>query len=118
MWGGWESHEPRQCVERFAPFLRDQGYEIIISNTLDTYCDEQLMRSLSVAVPLWMMGTITTEQQQGLLDAIASGVGMAGWHGPMADAFRNNPNYQLMVGEQWVAHPGGGIDYMELDQLT
>jgi type 1 glutamine amidotransferase len=57
------------------------------------------------------MSTITREQEKGLLDAIESGVGFAGWHGGMADAFRNNPNYQFMVGGQWVAHPGNIIDY-------
>jgi hypothetical protein len=51
------------------------------------------------------------DQEQGLLDAIASGVGYGGWHGGMADAFRNNTNYQFMVGGQWVAHPGNIIDY-------
>ena len=29
----------------------------------------------------------------------------------MADSFRNNTDYQFMVGGQWVAHPGGMIDY-------
>jgi len=29
----------------------------------------------------------------------------------MGDAFRNNTEYQFMVGGQWVAHPGGVIDY-------
>ena len=57
------------------------------------------------------MGTITREQETGLLEAVASGVGLAGWHGGMADSFRNNPNYQFMVGGQWVAHPGNIIDY-------
>lgn len=38
-------------------------------------------------------------------------MGLAGWHGCMADSFRNNPEYQFMVGGQWVAHPGGIIDY-------
>ena len=41
----------------------------------------------------------------------AGGVGVAGWHGGMGDAFRNNTEYQFMVGGQWVAHPGGIIDY-------
>jgi type 1 glutamine amidotransferase len=57
------------------------------------------------------MGTITKEQEAGLLKAVADGVGIAGWHGPMADSFRNNTEYQFMVGGQWVAHPGGIIDY-------
>jgi len=29
----------------------------------------------------------------------------------MGDAFRDNVEYQFMVGGQWVAHPGGVIDY-------
>ena len=69
------------------------------------------MQSLSLIVPVWTMGSITGEQEQGLLKAIASGVGVAGWHGGMGDAFRNNTEYQFMVGGQWVAHPGGVIDY-------
>jgi uncharacterized protein len=110
-WGGWEGHQPKQCVDVFAPFLREQGYDVTITDTLDAYVDEPFMRSLDLVVPVWTMSTITKEQEQGLLGAIASGVGIAGWHGGMADAFRNNPNYQFMVGGQWVAHPGDIIDY-------
>jgi hypothetical protein len=57
------------------------------------------------------MGTITREQEKGLLDAIKSGVGIAGWHGGMGDSYRNNVNYQWMVGGQWVSHPDGVCDY-------
>jgi hypothetical protein len=58
------------------------------------------------------MGTITPEQLKPLLSAVQSGVGIAGVHGGMADAFRNEPEYQFMVGGQWVAHPGGdGVKY-------
>jgi type 1 glutamine amidotransferase len=57
------------------------------------------------------MSTITREQERGLLDAVASGVGVAGWHGTMGDSFRNATGYQFMVGGQWVAHPGNIIDY-------
>ncbi|MFN5935684.1 MAG: ThuA domain-containing protein, partial [Roseiflexaceae bacterium] len=64
-----------------------------------------------VITQVFTMSTITREQEKGLLDAVASGVGYAGWHGGMADAFRNNTEYQFMVGGQWVAHPGNIIDY-------
>ena len=110
-WGGWEGHQPKQCVELFAPLLREQGYELTITDSLDIYLDQPFMRSLDLVVPVWTMSTITKEQEQGLLGAIASGVGIAGWHGGMADSFRNNPEYQFMVGGQWVAHPGNIIDY-------
>jgi len=111
VWGGWEGHEPKQCADIFAPWLREQGYDVEVVNTLDVYLDAAKMNSLSLIVPIWTMGTITPQQEKGLLDAVANGVGIAGWHGGMGDSFRNNTEYQFMVGGQWVAHPGGVIDY-------
>lgn len=111
VYGGWEGHEPDKCAQIFAPWLRSQGYEVILSDTLDVYTDRELMSSLNLIVPIWTMGTITPEQEAGLLDAVRSGVGIAGWHGGMGDSFRNNTEYQFMVGGQWVAHPGGIIEY-------
>ncbi len=109
--GGWEGHEPRQCSEIFVPILQSKGFDVEVSYSLDAYLDAEKMAALSLVVPIWTMGTITREQEAGLLNAIKSGVGVAGWHGGMGDAFRNNTEYQWMVGGQWVAHPGGVIDY-------
>lgn len=111
-WGGWPGHEPKQCVDVFAPILQAEGFDVEISDTLDSYLDKEMMQALSLVVPVWTMATITKEQEAGLLEAVRSGVGIAGWHGGMADSFRNNVNYQFMVGGQWVAHPGGVIDYV------
>lgn len=111
VWGGWEGHEPKKCADIFAPALRERGFEVEVSDTLDSYLDTEKMLALDLVVPIWTMGTITREQEKGLLDAIGSGVGLGGWHGGMADAFRNNTTYQWMVGGQWVAHPGNIIDY-------
>ncbi|MFN8490483.1 MAG: ThuA domain-containing protein [Caldilineaceae bacterium] len=111
VWGGWEGHEPKQCADIFAPLLRERGFEVEVSDTLDSYLNKEMMMSLSLVVPIWTMGTITKEQEKGLLEAIASGVGLGGWHGGMGDSFRNNTEYQWMVGGQWVAHPGNIIDY-------
>ncbi len=109
--GGWPGHEPEKCAAIFAPFLEENGYEAEISTTLDSYLDDEKMRSLDLIVPIWTMGTITEGQEQGLIGAVQSGVGLAGWHGGMADSFRESINYQFMVGGQWVAHPGNIIDY-------
>jgi uncharacterized protein len=111
VWGGWLGHEPKQCVDVFGPILESAGFAVEVSDTLDAYLDESMMRSLSLVVPVWTMGTITKEQEKGLLNAVRSGVGVAGWHGGMGDSFRNSVEYQFMVGGQWVAHPGGVIDY-------
>ena len=111
VWGGWEGHEPRQCVDIFAPILTGEGYEVTVSDDLDIYKDQDLMLAQDLIVPTWTMGAIAGDQEKGLLDAIAAGVGVAGWHGCMGDSFRNNTNYQFMVGGQWVAHPDNIIDY-------
>ena len=111
VWGGWEGHEPEECREIFVPWMQEQGGEVFVSDTLDTYLDKSLMESLDLVVQIWTMGTINIEQQSGLLNAVRNGTGIAGWHGGLGDAFRNNPEYQFMVGGQWVAHPGGVIPY-------
>lgn len=110
-WGGWEGHEPKQCADLFGPLLQAAGFKVEVVDTLDVYLDRDRLLALSLIVPIWSMSTITDEQEKGLLDAVKSGVGIAGWHGGMADSFRHNTNYQWMVGGQWVAHPGNIIDY-------
>jgi type 1 glutamine amidotransferase len=109
--GGWDGHEPRQTAELFAPLLQEKGFDVEVVDHLDAYTDRDKMKSLSLIVPVWTMASITREQEAGLLDAVKSGVGIAGWHGGMGDSFRNSTEYQWMVGGQWVAHPGNVIDY-------
>lgn len=111
VWGGWDGHEPKQCVDIFQPWLEEMGAEVTVSNTLDSYLDEELMNAVDLIIQVYTMGTITGEQQKALLNAVKSGVGLAGWHGGLGDSFRQNTEYQFMVGGQWVAHPGGVIDY-------
>jgi type 1 glutamine amidotransferase len=110
-WGGWQGHEPEQGAALFAPILREQGYEVEVTTSLDVFLDIEKVQALDLIVPIWTMSTITAKQERGLLAAVISGVGLAGWHGCMADSFRNNTEYQFMVGGQWVAHPGNIIDY-------
>ncbi|MBP7795136.1 MAG: ThuA domain-containing protein [Candidatus Saccharicenans sp.] len=111
VWGGWEGHEPKQCVDIFAPWLKEQGFEVEISNSLDSYLDLEKLKKFDVIIQVYTQGTITAEQERNLEEAVKSGVGLAGWHGGLADSFRSNTEYQFMVGGQWVAHPGGIIDY-------
>jgi hypothetical protein len=111
VWGGWEGHQPQLTGNLFAELLRQKGYEVEVQDTLDAYLDADKMRSYDLIVPTWTMGVITDPQARGLLNAVASGVGVAGWHGTMGDSFRNHTEYQFMVGGQWVAHPGNIIDY-------
>jgi hypothetical protein len=111
VWGGWEGHQPKKCVDIFASWLEKQGFDVEISSTLDSYLDAENLKSLDLIVQVYTMASITPEQEKGLLKAVKSGVGIAGWHGGLGDSFRQNTAYQFMVGGQWVAHPGGIIDY-------
>ena len=111
VWGGWEGHEPKQCVDIFAPWLKEQGFDVEISNSMDSYLDAAKLKSLDLIVQAVTQAAITPEQENGLLDAVMGGVGIAGWHGGLADSFRSSVNYEYMIGGQWVAHPGGVIDY-------
>lgn len=111
IWGGWEGHQPKQTAELFAGILTSEGYAVEVSDTLDTLLDYDKIAALDLVVPVYTMSTLTREQEKGLLEAVKSGVGIGGWHGGMADSFRNNTEYQFMVGGQWVAHPGNIIDY-------
>ena len=109
--GGWDGHEPKQTSDRFAAFLRAQGFEVVQSPTLDSYLDKTLMGSLDLIVNTVTCGALTGEQWKGLSEAVAGGVGLGGWHGGIVDAFRGNVDYQWMTGGQFVSHPGGIIDY-------
>lgn len=110
--GGWEGHEPLAVADLLSSLLREEGFTTHMSDTLDSFCDESLMARLDLIVPVWTMGTITSEQLQPLLAAVQRGVGLAGCHGGLGDAFRGEPEFQYMVGGQWVAHPGNdGVTY-------
>lgn len=111
VWGGWKGHEPKDSVDIFVPWMRSEGAEVTVSDTLDSYLNEPLMKSLDLIVQIWTMGEISKEQEKALLEAVKGGVGLAGWHGGIGDSFRDNVEFQFMVGGQWVSHPGGVIDY-------
>ncbi len=111
VYGGWDGHEPRQCHDLLKPWLQEQGAIVYSSESLDSYTDKELMGKVDLIIQTWTMGSITGEQERGLLEAVRNGAGIAGWHGGLGDSFRNNTEYQFMIGGQWVAHPGGAIDY-------
>lgn len=114
VWGGWDGHEPELVAKHFAHLLRNESFEVEVSDTLDAFCDYEKLSKLNLIVPLWTMGSITAEQRDPVMKAIAEdGVGLAGCHGGMCDSFRMDTEWQFMTGGQWVAHPGNdGIPYM------
>jgi type 1 glutamine amidotransferase len=110
-WGGWDGHEPEQSVGIFKPWLESEGATVDVYNSLDPYADAGYMSGIDLVIQIFTMSQISGEQENGLLQAVKAGTGIAGWHGGLCDAFRQNVEYQFMTGGQWVAHPGGVIDY-------
>lgn len=109
--GGWEGHEPEACSRIAASLLEAEGFGVELVRTLDAYADEGRLAGFDLVVHNWTLGHLAAEQERGLLRAVQGGVGIAGWHGGLGDSFRESPEFQLMVGGQWVAHPGGIVEY-------
>ena len=109
--GGWPGHQPEEVAEIQAQDLQQEGFRVEIVRDLEKLCDQALM-DVDLVVPNWTMGEISSEALRAWLSAVRSGLGVAGLHGGMGDAFRKEPAYQWMVGGQWVAHPGdSGVTY-------
>jgi uncharacterized protein len=110
VWGGWSGHEPEQCAAIVAGILEDEGFNVSVETSTRTFADPGLA-DLSLIVPIYTMSKIEKDEVANLSGAVRGGVGLAGFHGGMGDAFREAVEYQFMCGGQWVAHPGNIIDY-------
>jgi len=112
VWGGWEGHQPKEVAEIFRGQLVEEGFEVEVSDTLEAFADGEKLKGLDLIVPAWTMGRISQEWVNNVSAAVQSGVGLAGCHGGMCDAFRENTDWQFMTGGQWIAHPGNdGTEY-------
>jgi type 1 glutamine amidotransferase len=110
VWGGWDGHEPEQGAQVVAQMLRPEGFEVTLETSTTAFADPKLSR-FDLVVPIFTMSKIEKAEAQNLARAVEGGVGLGGYHGGMGDAFRDNVDYQFIVGGQWVAHPGNIIDY-------
>lgn len=110
--GGWDGHEPQLTSKRFKRLLEKHGYDVTIYDTLDCFKDLDKMMDLHLIVACWTMSEINPEYTKNIAKAVGAGTGLAGCHGGMCDAFRQDVQWQFITGGQWVSHPGGdGIDY-------
>lgn len=106
--GGWEGHHPEKIVQLFSEELAGRGFESVVDTTLEGLVDGERLRGFDVIFPCWTMGKLSVEQSKGLREAVAAGVGLAGVHGGMGDAFRGDLDYEWMVGGHFVGHPHVG----------
>ena len=104
--GGWEGHAPVEATDLFVPFLEQHGYEVQLAESPAPYADSAFMSGIDLIVQCYTMGTIEPAELSGLETAIRAGTGMAGWHGGIADSFRNSSDYLHLIGGQFACHPG------------
>ena len=110
VWGGWNGHDPEECAAIYRRWLHEDGYAVRVETDLNVLADPDIHDHTPTA-PIYTMSKIEKEPLANLVKAIEGGVGLAGHHGGMSDAFRDAVDYQFVVGGQWVAHPGNIIDY-------
>lgn len=106
IYGGWTGHDPEGVATIFNKTLVRLGFHVTMSETLDSLLDKKRLSELDLLVPIWTMGDITKEQVEAVTQAVEQGMGLAGCHGGLCDAFRNSVEWQFMTGGNWVAHPG------------
>jgi hypothetical protein len=111
VWGGWDGHEPKACVDRFVPALEEAGFGVELVESLDVYGDPETMGRQDLVVQCWTMGELSPAQETGLANAVRAGTGLAGWHGGLCDSFRNACLYQFVTGGQFVTHPPAQVPY-------
>jgi len=104
--GGWDGHQPKEATELFIPFLETNGYGVRVEGSPQVYADAGYMRTVDLIVQCNTMATIERAEFAGLRAAIEAGSGMAGWHGGIADSYRNSSDYLHLIGGQFACHPG------------
>jgi type 1 glutamine amidotransferase len=110
VYGGWSGHDPEECAAIYRRWLHEDGFSVRMATETSAFADPSI-HDLSLIVPIFTMSRIEKAEVENLTKAVENGVGLAGHHGGMSDAFREAVEYQFMVGGQWVAHPGNIIDY-------
>jgi type 1 glutamine amidotransferase len=104
--GGWDGHQPVEATELFIPFLEGTGYDVRVEESPKIYADADYMAGVDLIMQCMTMSSIEGNEIDGLRSAIEKGTGLAGWHGGIADSYRNTSDYLHLIGGQFACHPG------------
>lgn len=102
--GGWDGHQPVETTNSIIPFLESNGFEVRVEETTAIYADADYLRAVDLIVQTNTMSTIETDELAGLIAAVRNGTGLGGWHGGIADSYRNSADYLHMIGGQFAHH--------------
>lgn len=108
--GGWDGHQPVEATELFIPFLESNGYDVRVEESTKIYADARYMAGVDLIMQCMTMTTIEKDEFEGLRGAVENGTGLAGWHGGIADSYRNTSDYLHLIGGQFACHPGKDPD--------
>ena len=111
-WGGWDGHEPKKVAKRFQGILEAEGFAADIVAGAEALPEYGGLLAYDLLVPITTDCQMSGEISGAVARAVGMGVGIAGCHGGMCDAYRGDVEWQFMTGGQWVSHPGGdGVTY-------
>lgn len=111
--GGWEGHHPVEATELFLPFLAERGFDVRVEDSPEIYADRDEMDRTDLIVQSVTMSEISDDALKGLRGAVERGTGLAGWHGGIADSYRNSSDYLQLIGGQFATHPARHPDARE-----
>src|SRR4051794_3303230 len=93
VWGGWAGHDPDLCASMIRGWLKPEGFAGGVETKTEVFLD-LAMKDYPLIVPIYTMAKIEKPEALALCEAVKSGVGLAGHHGGMGDAFRDSVDYQ------------------------
>ncbi|MET0715603.1 MAG: ThuA domain-containing protein [Mycetocola sp.] len=102
--GGWDGHQPIETTNSIIPFLESNGFEVRVEDSTAVYADADYLATVDLIVQTNTMSTIEKDELAGLIAAVRSGTGLGGWHGGIADSYRNSADYLHMIGGQFAHH--------------
>lgn len=108
LYGGWKWHYPKEIAEFTVKHLLE-GFEVEVSEDL-TILESNRLHEFDLIIPIWTQDELTHFQEISLVEAIENGLSLASWHGITA-AFDNNHLFKMVLGGQFIAHPGNYIEY-------
>ena len=106
--GGWEGHQPIEATDYFVPHLQAHGFSVRVEDSPKVYAEADYMAGVDLVMQCMTMSTIESGELAGLMAAVENGTGLAGWHGGVADSYRNSSDYLHLIGGQFACHPPKG----------
>lgn len=103
--GGWEGHQPVESTDHFIPHLEANGFAVRVEDSPKVYAEADYMAGVDLVMQCMTMSTIEKDELAGLRTAVENGTGLAGWHGGIADSYRNSSDYLQLIGGQFACHP-------------